>query len=86
MSRWPAAWANLRALDGEAWDTECERLDMLWKAEYITAFVAFAVLRNWTAENADEWAQSIVDDALIERKGDPKAAAEADVIECEWEG
>jgi hypothetical protein len=31
---WPAAWAALALLDGDAWDDEIDRLDELWKTEY----------------------------------------------------
>ena len=83
---WPARWAALHALDGDAWDQESERLDQLWKAEYAQAFVEYALSRRgWTRENAEVWASEIVDEALLYHAGDPVKAAQADVVACEQE-
>ena len=85
-TNWPAAWAAMRELDGGAWDTEREWLDALWCAEYVAAFVAFALTRNWTRENAEEWAHAISGDAVIDTRGGndgPAAVARIDVVECE---
>ena len=85
-TNWPAAWAAMRELDGGAWDTEREWLDALWCAEYVAAFVAFALTRNWTRENAEEWAYGIAYEALNAACGFdlyPAEAARADVVECE---
>ncbi len=83
---WPAAWAALSVMDGDKWDTESERLEALWKAEYVEAFVAEAVSRKWTRENAETWAAHIVNDAMHHGfDGDPAAKARGDVVECELE-
>jgi len=83
---WRSSWAALREMDGDEWDTECARLDSLWKGEYRQAFVAYALSRNgWTRENAQVWADEIVDDALIAHALEPSAAARADVEMCEAE-
>ena len=85
---WPAAWAALSGMDGDAWDAESERLNALWRAEYVGAFVAEAVSRKWSRENAEAWAAQIADDALefqVVRSADPSGAARNDVIECERE-
>ena len=83
---WPAAWAALAQLDGDAWDTD--RLDERWKQEYRDAFMSFAMSRNWDRENAEVWCDGIVGDALMACRGadvTPTAAGKADVRECEWE-
>ena len=83
---WPAAWAALSGMDGDQWDAEIDRLNAMWKTEYVGAFVAYAVSREWTRENAETWAVEIADDALDDARGsDPSAMARADVIECEWD-
>jgi hypothetical protein len=78
----------LRALDGDAWDAESERLDRLWKVAYAACFVEFAMSRGWSREDAESWPDNIVDDALMtaHEHGDcPRMTAEYDVIECEKE-
>ena len=83
---WPAAWAALAVMDGDEWDAEIDRLNALWKAEYVNAFVAFAVSRKWVYGNAETWASEIADEALDDARGsDPAGAAHADVIVCELE-
>ena len=83
---WPAAWAALSGKDDGEWDAESTRLETLWKAEYVAAFVVEAVSRNWTSDDAKTWAAQIVDDALnYGDAADPSIVALADVIECEWE-
>ena len=83
---WPAAWAALSGMDGDEWDAESERLGALWKAEYVGAFVAEAVSRNWTRENAEIWAAELAAQALDDMRGyDPADAARHDVEECELE-
>jgi hypothetical protein len=86
IDNWPAAWARLRELAGDAWDAEAERLDRLWKTAYQEAFLAYALnRRGWDRKNAAVWASEIVDAALIELGGDPEAAARQDVLACELE-
>lgn len=86
---WPAAAFALAKMDGAERDKESARLNTLWKAEYIAAFVAYAVSRKsrkWTRENAKTWAAQIVDDALNYGDGaDPLKVARGDVLECERE-
>ena len=62
---WPAAWAALAVMDGDEWDAEIDRLNALWKAEYVNAFVAFAVSRKWVYGNAETWASEIADEASV---------------------
>ena len=83
---WPAAWAALSVMDGDEWDAESERLNALWKAEYVAGFVAYAVSRKWTREDAKIWAGEIADEALHYVSGtDPVDIARHDVVECELE-
>lgn len=84
---WLDAWGHCKTLDDEAWDTEAERLDQIWKRDYLESFVLFAVERGWSRENAETWADEIVDDALIEARGQhaPQVMAHTDVISAEWE-
>ena len=85
-TEWPAAWAALADMDGYQWDAEDARLTTLWKAGYVGAFVAYAVSRKWTRENAETRAAEIADDALhYGFDADPADAACDDVIECEWD-
>lgn len=89
---WPAAWSALAALDGAAWDAEDARLSALWRAEYRAAFIAYAMGRPGWAElgeaNAADWADSMVDDALVDCRGTavpPQKMAEIDVRASERE-
>ena len=87
MTDWPAAWAQLRPLDGAASDAEAERLDAIWKTEYIAAFVAYALERpGWKRENAEATARDIAALALATYCGvaSPAEAAQIDVRDCEW--
>jgi hypothetical protein len=88
-TEWRAAWAKLKTLDGAAWDAESERLEALWRDEYVTAFVRIALTRDWgDAENAKLWALDCVADAFCAcRGGDdtPTECAEVDVEVCERE-
>jgi hypothetical protein len=88
----PTDWSALRSalaeMDGAAWDEESERLDDLWKAEYKAAFVAHALTHpGWNRENAEAWADDIVDDALASCRSNctPGEVAQVDVLECEME-
>ena len=82
---WSIAWSDLRELDGDAWDTEWERLRDLWRAQYLKEFVDYALGRSWDRENAEVWSDEIVDDALVECQGDPVEVARKDVHACELE-
>jgi hypothetical protein len=83
---WSAAWKHLMTLDDEEWDTESERLEDLWRAEYTTAFVAFATARGWAEENARDFASDLVTEAVHDdRDRKPKEVAEEDVQEVECE-
>jgi hypothetical protein len=87
---WPALWAPLSELDGDAWDDEIDRLDGLWKSKYRAALIAHAAKRKWSRQDAEGWSSEIVADALSACRGQlditPKECAEVDVIECEVEG
>ena len=83
---WPAAWTALAAMDGDQWDDEDARLTTLWKAEYVNAFVTFAISRAWTRENAETCATELDDTALgYGSDVDPSYVARGDVINCELE-
>ena len=83
---WPAACAALAGLDGGEWDAESARLETLWKAKYVGAFVAEAVSRKWSRENAEAWAAQIANEALlIAFESEPAVVARGDVVECELE-
>jgi hypothetical protein len=60
----------------------------LWKAEYVAAFVAYALSRSgWDRKNAETSAREIVNNALALYRGaaSPAEAAEIDVRDCEWQ-
>lgn len=85
---WPARHAELVAADGDEWDRLSAAYVSDWADAYCRAFVAFAVSRGWSQDEAESWPSHIVQDAMLEAaKWDwsPQAAAEADVIECEQE-
>jgi hypothetical protein len=74
-------------MDSDAWDAESERLDALWKTAYRLAFVDYALGRpGWEREHAEDWAENIVEDALIVlRSYAPEEAAKIDVEQIELE-
>jgi hypothetical protein len=86
---WGQQFAALAELDdGDAWETEHERLRDAWEAAYTAAFVEIAVARGWRRDNAETWPSEIADEAFIEAyryEWDPRRTAEADVIGCEEE-
>lgn len=61
-----------------------------WEAAYRHRFIARAISRGWARENAEVWAAEISGHALMAAdsrgRACPCAMADADVIECEWEG
>jgi hypothetical protein len=85
---WPALWAALAGMEGDAWDNEQDRLDALWKGEYKQAFVAHALTRpGWDRENAEAWADDIVAEAWAACGNEcpPHEVAVVDVEVCEEE-
>ena len=89
-TNWPAAWAHLASLKGNAWDAETEILEGVWKAEYRAAFIACAMARKWDdEENAGLWCDDYETEAVNAcwgGKDTPQESAEVDFQECEKEG
>ncbi len=57
-----------------------------WCEAYRAAFVATALERGWTCDNANTWASEIDEDAWRwAKERDPAKCGAADVIECEIE-
>ena len=85
QTEWHKRRAAIAQADGDEWDRLSDLYDVDWKSAYVTEFVRFAVDRNWTEENAAEWADEIARHALIDGVIDPVKQAQADVFDCERE-